>query len=184
VASDLKIVRTDSLTDIAFKVCTALDQEGVKAVLCGGSAAEVYVPQEYQSGDVDFIVSWPVDDKRLERIVGELGYRRQGSVYVCDDNRVTLDFPSDVLMIWDEAVTRFDTLTRDGMLLHVQTPFDTVRDRLCWYFSDVRDFQSLGVAVAVAKACDVGVDKVAEWAASIGESARFEDFKRALSADR
>jgi hypothetical protein len=184
MASDLRIVRTDTLTDVAFKVCTALDREGVKAVLCGGSAAEVYVPQEYQSGDVDFIVSWLVDDKRVESIVAELGYRRQGRVFVCEDNRVTLDFPSDVLMIWDEAVTKFDTLARGDMVLHVQTPFDTVRDRLCWYFSDSRDFQSLAVAVAVAKACSVDVDQVAEWAARIRESTRFEDFRRALSTGR
>ena len=180
MASDLTIVSTDKLTDVAFKVCTAFDRAGITAVLCGGSAAEVYVPQAYKSGDVDFIVSWVVDRARIDEIVGPIGYERTGRILVCKSNLVTLDFPGDELMIWDEVVTAYDTLSRDDMVLKIQTPFDTVRDRLCWFFYDSRDYQSMGVAVSVAKQYGVDLERIESWANRIGQSERFSDFRRAL----
>lgn len=180
MATDLTIAKGDDLTTVAFKVCTALHRERVRAVLCGGSAVEVYVPQEYKSGDVDFIVSWLADSTRVDAIVKEIGYERQGRIYVCEANPVTLDFPSDALMIWDEAVTAFDTLTRDDLVLHIQTPFDTVRDRLCWFFMDRPDYQAMQVAAAVAKAYNVRMEDLESWAERIREQDRFTEFRRFL----
>jgi hypothetical protein len=180
MASDLTILTTDTLTDVAFKVCSAFHREGVTAVLCGGSAAEVYVPQDYKSGDVDFIVSWLVDRPRIDRIVGPIGYERKGRVLVCQSNIVTLDFPSDELMIWDEAVTAYDTMTKGDLVLKIQTPFDTVRDRLCWFFCETRDYQSMRVAASVARQYDVDLDGIEAWAKRIGELERFHEFRQAL----
>jgi hypothetical protein len=177
MATDLRITQQDNLTDVAFKVCTALNQREIRAVLCGGSAAEVYVPQTYKSGDVDFIVSWLVDDSRVESIVDAIGYKRKGRIFVCESNPVTLDFPSDTLMIWDEAISAYDTLTRGDLVLHVQTPYDTVRDRLCWFFMDRPDYQAMQVAVAVAKTYEIDLTALESWADRIGESNRFKEFR-------
>lgn len=180
MAQDISIVSEDPLRRVAFKVCTALDRIGVRAVLCGGSAAEIYVPQAYQSGDVDFIAQWFVDSEKIDAAVAEIGFMKKGRIYVCADNPVTLDFPSDDLMIWDEAVTAFDTLQEDGLVLHVQTPFDTVRDRLCWFFVGQPDYQSMRVAAEVARAYDIDVHKLEIWAERIGEAKRFAEFKAYL----
>jgi hypothetical protein len=47
-----------SLVDVAFAVCTALDRDGITAVLTGGSAATFYAPEAYQSEDADFVLSF------------------------------------------------------------------------------------------------------------------------------
>ena len=139
------------------------------------------MPQDYQSGDVDFIVSWLVDDARIDSVVASIGYSRKGRIYVCPDNRVTLDFPSHDLMIWDEAVTDFNTMRREDLVLYVQTPFDTVRDRLCWFFYDRPDYQAMEVAASVAKVHSVDIRALEAWAARIGEIARFDEFLAYLS---
>lgn len=37
----LSVTSKDTLTDVAFKACSALAAVGIEAVLCGGSAARV-----------------------------------------------------------------------------------------------------------------------------------------------
>ena len=179
----LTIRAQDTLTDVAFKVCTALSEDGIDAVLCGGSAAEVYVPQDYQSGDVDFVASWLVADERLERSLARIGYAKQGRIYVSGENPVTVDFPSDTVMIWDEAIKGYDTMARDGLVLNITTPYDTVRDRLCWFFWDRPDYQAMKVAVAVARSFNVDLAELKSWAERIGEASRFAEFQDAFDGN-
>lgn len=51
------INRRSSLVDVAFAVCTALDQAGAVAVLVGGSAAAYYTSR-YRSHDADFVITF------------------------------------------------------------------------------------------------------------------------------
>ena len=178
----LRVTSEDALTDVAFKVCSALAAVGIEAVLCGGSAAEVYVPQEYQSGDVDFAVSWLFANDRMDTALAGIGYSKQGRIYVSGENPVTVDFPADTVMIWDEPITGFDTMTRDGLALNITTPFDTVRDRLCWFFWDIPDYQAMKVAVAIARNCDIDLTALGSWAERIGEAARYQEFQAALKS--
>lgn len=176
MATDIRITSTDTLIDIAFKVCTTFERAGKKIVLCGGSAAEFYVPQDYQSGDVDFILPWLTHMSEIDLIAQSIGYFRKGRIFSNADTFVTLDFPSDELLIWDEHVKDFDTFHRDGLVLYVQTPYDTVRDRLCWFFWDRPDYQAMHVAVAVARKWDVDLVSLKEWAERIGMAERFAEF--------
>jgi hypothetical protein len=71
------IVPDATLREIALAVGTALDREGVHAVLCGGSAATFYAPQVYQSEDLDFVLTFGAEDgAATRRALESLGARR------------------------------------------------------------------------------------------------------------
>ena len=52
------ITSKTTLREQAFLICTAMDRSGTTCVLTGGSAATIYAPQEYQSQDMDFVVTF------------------------------------------------------------------------------------------------------------------------------
>ncbi|MCB8931857.1 MAG: hypothetical protein M9921_02635 [Fimbriimonadaceae bacterium] len=47
-----------TLREVAFAVCSALEGNGITAVLTGGSAATLCAPEEYQSRDIDWVTEW------------------------------------------------------------------------------------------------------------------------------
>jgi hypothetical protein len=53
----MAIDERSSLIDVAFAVCTSLDNIGTRAILTGGSAATFYAPTALQSRDCDFITT-------------------------------------------------------------------------------------------------------------------------------
>ena len=65
-----------TLTDVAFAVCTALERAGEHAVLCGGSAATFYIPEVYQSRDLDFVVRFGTRSIDVDAALNPLGYVR------------------------------------------------------------------------------------------------------------
>ena len=178
--SRLQILPGDDLTTIAFKVCTALDSGGYRAVLTGGSAATAYAPEAYQSADLDYIANFAYFKEEFDAILNEIGYsRRTLRVYACPVTPLTLEFPNDENMIGSDYVKDFATLERDGMKLYILTPTDCVRDRLCSYFW-FNSVSALGAAVAVARFQEVDLEFVRIWAEREGEIQKCGDFLRRL----
>ena len=154
-----------TLVDVAFAACTVLERAGETAVLCGGSAAAYYVPDLYQSLDVDFVVEVGAAPHIVDRALGTLGY-----TWVAEGHYrhatlpYTLAFPIGPLAIGREYVTAWRTDRRDDLLLHVYTPTDVVRDRFLHYWA-WGDRTALDVALAVARsrAEEVDLDAVRAW---------------------
>ena len=170
-----------TLREQAFLVCTALDRAGTTCVLTGGSAATIYAPQEYQSQDLDFVITF-AGGPGSERALLDLGFVRSGSTYTHPANPLTLDFPEGPLAVGSEPIDSWDTIREGEFLLHLLTPTDCVRDRLAGYLF-WHDRQSLSAAVSVARAHTHKVDlkKVEAWCRREGEPEKFQDFLRALS---
>ncbi|HEX3462459.1 MAG TPA: hypothetical protein VHS78_00215 [Candidatus Elarobacter sp.] len=154
-----------SLVDVAFAACTVLAQAGETAVLCGGSAAAYYVPDLYQSLDVDFVVEVGAAPHIVDRALGALGYAwvAEGH-YRHPTLPYTLAFPIGPLAIGREYVTAWRTDRRGDLLLHVYTPTDVVRDRFLhyWAWGD-RAALDVALAVARARAADVDLDAFRAW---------------------
>jgi hypothetical protein len=172
---------TDDLTTVAFKVCTALGRHGVHAVLTGGSAATVYAPNRYQSRDVDFIARFVARRAVVEEALAAIGYRREGRIYRSERQMVTVDFPDEEILIGSDHVRRFSTLHRDSFVLHVLTPTDSVRDRLCSFFW-YRDVSALHAAIGVAQHQAVDLDEIAAWARREGEERQCTEFLARLDS--
>lgn len=140
-----------TLIDVAFAACTALARAGETAVLCGGSAAAYYVPDEYQSLDIDFILHIGTARHIVDRALAAIGYERNvEGFYRHPALPYTVEFPVGPLAIGREEVTSWRTDRRGEQLLHVLTPPDVVRDRFLHYWA-WQDEGALRVAAAVAR---------------------------------
>ena len=162
-----------TLVDVAYAVCTALERGGETAVLCGGSAAAYYVPERYQSLDVDFVLHAGRARVVVDRALAALGYERATDFYRHPALPFTIEFPIGPLSVGRERITGWRTERRDGALLHVLEPADVVRDRFLHYWA-WGDRSALEVALAVARerAADVDLAAFRAWT------------ERELAADR
>jgi hypothetical protein len=154
-----------TLVDVAFAACTVLERAGETAVLCGGSAAAYYVPDLYQSLDVDFVVEVGAAPHVVDRALATLGYGwvAEGH-YRHATLPYTLAFPIGPLAIGREYVTAWRTDRRGELLLHVYTPTDVVRDRFLhyWAWGD-RTALDVALAVARARAGEVDLEALRAW---------------------
>ena len=161
-----KLESNATLTDVAFAVCTALDHVGEHAVLCGGSAATYYVPEAYQSRDLDFVLRFAARTKVVDEALRSLGYvRAPERMYKHPTIPYTVEFPSGPLAIGSETVETTATERRGEEVLHVLLPTDVVRDRFMSYWAWA-DQTALGVGLAVARAHAPSIDlrAIEEWA--------------------
>lgn len=162
-------------------VCTALDRAGATAVLTGGSATTVYVPEAYQSRDLDFVIEFRAVDARPADALAGLGYREEGGVYLHPENPLTLDFPPGPLMVGGDLVDSWETWREGERLLHVLAPTDACRDRLAGFlFWNDRGSLEQALALARGRPGDVDLAAVRNWCEREGHARRYGEFARLL----
>jgi hypothetical protein len=146
----MKLTGSASLIDVAFAVCTALDRAGTTAVLTGGSAATYYIPERYQSLDVDFVLRVVPVRGVVDAAMASLGFvMAPTGMFEQPDTAMTVEFPRGPLGIGRDIITAWSTERRNGELLHVTTVTDCVRDRFMHFWA-WNDRSALDVALAVA----------------------------------
>jgi hypothetical protein len=153
------------LVDVAFAACTVLARAGETAVLCGGSAAAYYVPDRYQSLDIDFVVEVGAAPHIVDRALSTIGYTFAFEGHYRHDRLpYTLAFPIGPLSIGRDYITTWRTEHRADSLLHVYTPTDVVRDRFLhfWAWGD-RTALEVALAVARVRAPDVDTAALHAW---------------------
>lgn len=151
-------------------------------MLTGGGAATLYAPEAYQSKDLDFVFTfWSSLGGVSEQPLLDLGFERAGDFYRHPESPYTLDFPRGPLAVGSETLNQWDTLQEDNRVLHVLTPTDCVRDRLCAYYF-YRDFSGLEQALAVATCQPIDLSVIRRWSEAEGEAAKFDNFRARLSA--
>lgn len=177
------ITEASSLEDVCFAVCTALQNTGTTAVLTGGSAATYYVPEAYQSQDADFVITFGSGSAGAGDAMRGLGYTEIAGVYSHQKNVFTVEFPPGPLAVGEDLVESYDTVRRDGEILHVLSRTDCVRDRLAsfYFFSDR---SALAAAVAVARSGTIDISAIRRWSEREGEASRFAEFLEYLQEFR
>lgn len=180
MASPYRIDARDDLTSVAFKVCSALAEAGIQAILTGGSAAAVYAPEAYQSRDLDFVASWVTKQSAFAETLRLLGFFENGRIFSHPQTALTLDFPDQELRIGSDFVTRSTTLKRGKLVLNLLTATDSVCDRLAsFYWFD--DRSALKAALAVALNQDIDMDHIADWSRRHEELPKFREFQQRLA---
>ena len=166
-----------TLREVAFVVCTALDDAGIVAVLTGGGAATVHAPGAIQSYDLDFVLTLYPGDGDGESVLRGLGYRREGHDYIHTESKYALEFPPGPLAIGDELIETWSTLRERDRLLHLLSPTDSCRDRLAafYHFAD-RSALEQALEIQRAQRDDVDLDRIRRWSHSEGHGARFREF--------
>ena len=89
------------------------------------------------------------------------------SVAAHNQNQYTLEFPRGPLAIGNELVTSWESLRREGQILHLLSRTDSVRDRLLWFYVH-NDRSALSAAVGVAESSVIDADEIRRWSAEIG----------------
>jgi hypothetical protein len=175
------ITATSTLTDVAFAVCTALDQRGITAVLTGGSAATFYAPEAYQSHDLDFVITLRPSAAIGEDALSDLGFQRRADYYVHPAAPFPLEFPPGPLMVGDDLIRTWNTEHRGSEILHILTPTDCCRDRLA-SFLFWNDFSGLEQAIAVyrARRSEVDLDAIGAWCRRERQPDKYTLFERRI----
>jgi hypothetical protein len=179
------ISKSSTLQDVAFEVCSALRERGLRVILVGGSAATYYSKNAYQSDDVDFVAYFDVDASRQSDVVSAmaaLGYQLNGNTFAHrTGNRFTVEFPKGPPAVSGDTLEIFNTVRDGGKTLEIITATDCVRDRLAHYFFwDDRTALRAALAVALAQRAHLDLDAVRSWSQRESEEAKFKDFLRRL----
>jgi hypothetical protein len=179
----MKIDSSTTLEELAFIVCTALQNAGEVAVLTGGAAATIYAPEAIQSHDLDFVLSFLSSDAESRKTIESLGFNRQGRSLTHPESTFTVEFPPGPLGVGDDCIKEWDTLKRGDLLLHIITPTDSVRDRLAAYlFWNDRSSLDAAVSVALAQRDRINIDLIESWCKRERHPEKFTEFKRRLEA--
>lgn len=179
----MPITHASSLREVAFAVCTALDEVGVTAVLTGGSAATLYAPEAIQSFDLDFVLTAYTKEKGPAQALERLGFHREGHDYRHPSSRFQLEFPPGPLAVGDERLDSWSTLREASGVLHVLHATDSCRDRLAAFYH-FRDRSALDQACAVFDAARDSADltRIRAWSVREGKVEEFEEFRRRVEA--
>ena len=160
----MKLDDDATLVDVAFAACTVLARAGETAVLCGGSAAAYYVPDRYQSLDIDFVVEVGAAPHIVDRALATIGYTLAAEGHYRHPRLpFMLAFPIGPLAIGRDYITAWRTDRRGDALLHVYTPTDVVRDRFLHFWA-WGDRTALEVALTVVRARgDIDLASIRGW---------------------
>jgi hypothetical protein len=175
-----------SLAELAALICESLRKEGLQITLSGGACAEIYSNKKYVTADLDFVVNyiWPGNDKIINKVMSELGFRKKGRIYLNVDESVaySVEFPPGPLSIGEEYQINPVELQLKNGRLSLLSPTDSAKDRLTGYFYG-NDAQCLEQAVMICQMNKVAIRNIREWAKKEGRPEKFREFENRLKED-
>lgn len=175
------ITQEMSVADLAALVCQRLADNGIEAVLTGGSVVTIYSDNEYQSDDLDFIST--ARQKQIAEAMATLGFTRgKGRHFTHPDTKLFVEFPAPPLAIGNEPVTHTAEQRREGGVLKLLTPTQCVMDRLASFFH-WNDPQAREQALMVAKRHPIDWSQVERWSKGEGMLEKYREFHRTAAQD-
>jgi hypothetical protein len=171
----VKLGARSTLPAVAMAVGGALTRHGIRAVLTGGACASLYTRGAYQSRDMDFILTGPATQGRVDAALASLGFARKGDHYVHPRVPFYVEFPRGPLAIGDDYRIRPIRRAGTGGRMLTLSATDSCRDRLAAFYH-WNDRQSLQVAVQIALAQRIGLERVRRWSTAEGFAERFDEF--------
>jgi hypothetical protein len=163
--------------ELAALVCATLERRGIRVVLSGGAVVSIYSENEYESSDLDFIVTGLA--RKTAPAMEELGFRKQGRHWSHPDTPYWVEFPPGPVQVGDAIVSEFAERPTPFGVLRLLAPTDCVMDRLAGYYH-WGDPQCLDQALAVARRHSVDLLRIEAWSQREGATPRFRDFVERL----
>lgn len=175
----MTLTSRSSLVTVALAVGAVLRRRGITAVLTGGACASLHTDGAYVSKDADFVVRGVVRQAALDGALGELGFERQGDRYVHPRVRFYLEFPPGPLAIGSDLDVEPIEIDRGWGPALILSPTDSCRDRLAAFYH-WRDWQSLRLAVRIARANGVDLKAIERWSRAEDSIEGYRTFLREL----
>ncbi|MGI9276258.1 MAG: hypothetical protein ACR2PT_15635 [Endozoicomonas sp.] len=161
------------IIELAAIVANHLKQQGIRVVLVGGLAVEIYSANLYLTKDIDMVNTSYDAPKSLKTAMAELGFFKQGRVFVNESTQVCVEFPSAPLAIGDQIIKKTTVAHSEKGDIPILLASDVVKDRLLAYFH-WQDRPSLVQALAIMINHVIAPDELMAFCKAEGEPSQFE----------
>lgn len=178
----MKQIGDMNLVELAAYIQANLQEAGITVVLSGGAAVSFYSSSKYVSKDLDLINTHFARRRTIQAVMENLGFQEKGRYFTHADTEFLVEFPDGPLSVGEEAVKEVRQYKLPTGTLHVISPTDCVKDRLCAYFF-WNDRQGLAQAVLVAQEQSVHLKEIQQWSKKEGKSREFKVFERKLKGE-
>jgi len=168
-----------SIVDLAVNLSDYLRKNGIETVLSGGACVTIYTENKYMSYDLDFVLLSFVNQKKIEKILLNIGFHITGKYFKHEETPYFVEFLSPPLSVGEEPVKEISEIIKEDKVLKLLSPTDCVKDRLAaYYFWD--DRQSLDQAILVCKNNPVNLKEVKRWSKNENMEDKFRLFQSRL----
>ncbi|PWA10021.1 hypothetical protein DCC39_12090 [Pueribacillus theae] len=89
----------EKMLGVATILTELLEKHGVRPIIVGGLAVEIYTRSDYTTVDIDVVVS---NGKLADDLLNQLGFIREGRHWYHEELLVSIEIPSDMLEDADE----------------------------------------------------------------------------------
>jgi hypothetical protein len=161
------------IVELAAIVADHLKQRGITVVLVGGLAVEIYSENLYLTKDIDMIDISYQEPAVLGRAMAEIGFSKQGRVYVNDTTDIGVEFPSAPLSVGERLITETTVFESNVGEIPILFAKDVIKDRLAAYFH-WQDKQSLVQAVAVMIKHPISLDELKSFCQNESKENEFD----------
>ncbi len=175
----MKSIVKMSQAELAAYVHQHLKDSGLYVVLSGGAAVGIYSNGEYVSDDIDLVNARFASRDKIEKSMGELGFKPIGRHFEHPDSDQIIEFPPGPLQFGDGRVKSIDEMKFDTGILQIISPTDCIKDRLAHYYH-WGDRQCLKQAILVSSKHKINLDDLQEWSKSEGKLDEFDNIKHDL----
>ncbi len=156
--------------ELAGLICQHFKNDGIEAVLVGGSCVTIYSNNRYVSQDLDYI-SYQ-DYKEIKISLEKIDFFERGNHFEHAECPFLIDFVKEPVAIGKEIIKNFEEmLTRYGTFKLLKAD-DCVRDRLAsFYYWD--DRQGLEQAINVCLDRKIDMEGIQKWSKREGFEKKF-----------
>jgi hypothetical protein len=170
-----------SLSDIVLVIATALNKEGICAVLTGEAAAAMHLRGALRHDRVSYTLTPPVAASRLASAIRHLGFEGvEGGHYRHAGIDTVLEVTQAPLSIGRDTKVIAQTLQLRHGFVRILSPTDCCRQQMLLWTATSEDSR-LQRAVDLAKRCDINMPDMRTWMRKEGLQTSWPDFKRAVA---
>lgn len=161
-------------------IATALNKEGICAVLTGDAAAAMHLRGITPGPRLNYSLTSPATASRLASAIRHLGFEPvEGGHYRHAEAGVALELTQEPLAVGRDSKVVAQTLQLRHGFVRILSPTDCCREQLLLSHAAGSD-DGMNKAVELAKRCDVKMPDMRTWMRQQGMLALWSGFKRAV----
>ena len=119
----MKKIAKMNAEELAGVICQSLMDAGVTVTLTGGACVTIWSKGKYTSCDLDFIEEGPVPRRKIQAVLGLLGFERKGRHFIHPETSFFVEFPTGPLMVGNQNFPKDDLrLSKKNSEARIQHP--------------------------------------------------------------
>ncbi|MEH6551924.1 MAG: hypothetical protein V7744_18255 [Pseudomonadales bacterium] len=166
-----------SITELAAIVANHLEAHDIRVVLVGGLAVEIYSENLYLTRDIDMVDISYQSPAVMQQAMAEIGFTKQGRVYVNHTTNISIEFPSAPLSIGEELIHETTNVETTAGKIPILFAKDVIKDRLAAYFH-WNDKPSLIQALAIIHNHGIDKKELRDFCQREGRPEAYQDLRK------